>query len=32
LIEAYYSLDGGLCREILGKKLSSRLRKELVSA
>ena len=30
LIEAYYSLDGGLCREILGKKLSSRLRKELV--
>ena len=29
LIEAYYSLDGVLCREILGKKLSSRLRKEL---
>jgi hypothetical protein len=30
LVEAYYSLDGVLCREILGKKLSSRLRKELV--
>lgn len=29
LIEAYYSLDGVLCREILGKKLSSRLRKDL---
>ncbi len=31
LIEAYYSLDNVLCREIIGKKLSSRLKKELVS-
>ena len=29
LIESYYSLDGVLCREIVGKKLSSRLRKDL---
>lgn len=29
LIEAYYSLDGPLCRELLGKKLSTRLRKDL---
>ena len=29
LIESYYDLDGLLCREIVGKKLSSRLRKDL---
>ena len=29
LIESYYSLDCVLCREIVGKKLSSRLRKDL---
>jgi len=29
LIERYYSLDGALCRELLGKKLNSRLRKDL---
>ena len=29
LIESYYSLDSPLCREIIGKKLSSRLRKDL---
>ena len=29
LIESYYDLDGMLCREIVGKKLSSRLRKDL---
>merc|ERR1719312_1961410 len=29
LVETYYSLDPELCREIVGKKLSSRLRKDL---
>ena len=29
LVESYYSLDSLLCREIVGKKLSSRLRKDL---
>ncbi len=29
LIERYYSLDSALCRELLGKKLSSRVRKDL---
>lgn len=29
LVESYYSLDSELCREIVGKKLSSRLRKDL---
>jgi len=29
LVETYYSLDAELCREIVGKKLSSRLRKDL---
>jgi len=29
LIERYYSLDSALCRELMGKKLSSRLRKDL---
>jgi len=29
LVESYYSLDSQLCREIVGKKLSSRLRKDL---
>ncbi len=28
-IERYYSLDSALCRELLGKKLSSRVRKDL---
>lgn len=29
LLETYYSLDSNLCRELLGRKLSSRLRKDL---
>ena len=32
LIESYYSFDGRVLREVLGKKLSSRARKELDDA
>ncbi|KAI9363387.1 acidic fibroblast growth factor binding protein [Zopfochytrium polystomum] len=32
LIESYYSFDGRVLREVLGKKLSSRIRKELDEA
>jgi hypothetical protein len=29
IIEKYYSLDDVVCRELLGKKLSSKYRKDL---